>query len=311
MTINLNSEKIINDIINDCEELLDDTNDANTFDEDSVDEILYCDEDDLLEEMDDYFEYQIKSRGKKYYEDGNVILCCKIDGKNKYYAKVRGSNEKPYIVSVENTFNDVLLNCTCPCDFPCKHEYAVLIAISNREYFVSDLKPEIKKKKSDLKSVLELIPSEEIKDYLLSSKGIDSVCFEMNTFENYFRKYYPNQEYEYYYNNLYNSLSLDNEYEEMTDSYLNMIKQYISGSEYEESLKIIISIINAYNDTNKLNFDDYIVTKFPLIGMYFRIINRKCDEKVKQDLLSFILELKEKNYYNNLFLEDIVFMINN
>ncbi len=300
MTINLNSEKIISDIISDCEELLDDTNDVNTFDEN-----------DLLKEMDDCFEYQIKSRGRKYYEDGNVVLCCKIKGKNKYYAKVRGSDEKPYIVSVENTLDDVLLNCTCPCDFPCKHEYAVLIAISNREYFVSDLKPEIKKKKSDLKSVLELIPAEEIKDYLLSSKRIYSVCFEMNIFENYFRKYYPNQEYEYYYNNLYNSLSLDNGYEEMTNSYLNMVKQYVYANEFEESLKIIISIINAYNDTNKLNFDDYIVTKFPLIGMYLRIINRKCDEKVKQDLLSFILELKEKNYYNNLFLEDIVFMINN
>ena len=204
MTINLNSEKIISDIISDCEELLDDTNDVNTFDEN-----------DLLKEMDDCFEYQIKSRGRKYYEDGNVVLCCKIKGKNKYYAKVRGSDEKPYIVSVENTLDDVLLNCTCPCDFPCKHEYAVLIAISNREYFVSDLKPEIKKKKSDLKSVLELIPAEEIKDYLLSSKRIDSVCFEMNIFENYFRKYYPNQEYEYYYNNLYNSLSLDNGYEEI------------------------------------------------------------------------------------------------
>lgn len=40
----------------------------------------------------------------------------------------------------------------------------------------------------------------------------------MNTFENHFKKYYPHQEYDYYYNNSYNALSLEDEYEKITYS---------------------------------------------------------------------------------------------
>ena len=96
----------------------------------------------------------------------------------------------------------------------------------------------------------------------------------------------------------------------MVDSYITKIRQYISNQEFEESFKILRSIINAYNDTNKLNFDDYIINQFANIGMLLRIINRKCDERTKQDIHSWIIELESENYYNNLYLEDIVAMMN-
>ena len=44
--------------------------------------------------------------------------------------------------------------------------------------------------------------------------------------------------------------------------------------------------------------------------MLLRIINRKCDERTKQDIHSWIIELESENYYNNLYLEDIVAMMN-
>ena len=162
----------------------------------------YCEEEDLLEELDDEFSFQIKERGIDYYKSGNVILCLKDN--NKYFAKVKGSNNEPYIVNIEITEDDILCDCSCPCDFPCKHEYAVLIAISNQEYTNIKLKPEIKEKKENLQNILKDIPAEDLKEYLLSSKGMNYVCFEMNSFEEYFKKYYPSQSYEYYYNNLYN-----------------------------------------------------------------------------------------------------------
>ena len=80
--------------------------------------------------------------------------------------------------------------------------------------------------------------------------------------------------------------------------------------EFEESFKIIIAIINAYADTNKLNFDSYIVEQFPTLGMFLRIINRKGNERTKIDMDSWLVELKSLNYHNNLYLEDIVEMIN-
>lgn len=268
----------------------------------------YCEEEDLLEELDDEFSFQIKERGIDYYKSGNVILCLKDN--NKYFAKVKGSNNEPYKVNIEITEDDILCDCSCPCDFPCKHEYAVLIAISNQEYTNIKLKPEVKEKKENLQNILKDIPAEDLKEYLLSSKGMNYVCFEMNSFEEYFKKYYPSQSYEYYYNNLYNALVLDNEYEKVIDSYINKIRQYISNLVYEEGFKILKSIIEAYNDSNKLNFDSYIINQFPTLGMLFRIINRKCNKHLKDYINSYILELKKNNYYNNLYLEDIIMMIN-
>lgn len=264
-------------------------------------------EEDILDEVENDFGYQIKDRGKSYYEDGNIIQCCKTD--NKYYAKVRGSNDSFYTVSVKIDEEGIEYNCSCPCTFPCKHEYAVLIAISNQEYESVELKEEIKEKKNTLQNVLQEIPAEEIKNYLLSPKGLDCVCFEMNSFEEHFRKYYPNQSYEYYYNNLFNALVLNSEYSEMVVTYMNKVKQYISNKEFHESYKIIKSIIEAYNDTNKLNFDDYIIDYFPALGMLLRVVFRKSDESLQNEIKTWLLDLESNQYYNSFYLEDIILMI--
>lgn len=297
----INQEQLVNNVL--AENLnLDFNNSSNT------ENIYYCEEEDLLNEVQDNFSYQIKERGKDYYYSGNIVSCSKNN--NKYYAKVSGTSDKPYIVKVEIKKDGVEYDCTCPYDFPCKHEYAVLMAITNKEYLNIELKPELKEKKDTLQNILKKIPAEEIKKYLLSSKGVNYVCFEMKSFEDYFKKYYPNQTYEYYYNNLFNALVVDVNYENMIDSYINKIRQYVSNQEFLESFKILKSIINAYNDTNKLNFDDYIINQFPNLGMLLRIIYRKCDFSLRKDIKNWTLELESKNYYNNLYLEDIVIMMN-
>ena len=297
----INQEQLVNNVL--AENLNSDFNNSS-----NTENIYYCEEEDLLNEVQDNFSYQIKERGKDYYYSGNIVSCSKNN--NKYYAKVSGTSDKPYIVKVEIKKDGVEYDCTCPYDFPCKHEYAVLMAITNKEYLNIELKPELKEKKDTLQNILKKIPAEEIKKYLLSSKGVNYVCFEMKSFEDYFKKYYPNQTYEYYYNNLFNALVLDVNYENMIDSYINKIRQYVSNQEFLESFKILKSIINAYNDTNKLNFDDYIINQFPNLGMLLRIIYRKCDFSLRKDIKNWTLELESKNYYNNLYLEDIVIMMN-
>lgn len=297
----INQEQLVNNVL--AENLNSDFNNSS-----NTENIYYCEEEDLLNEVQDNFSYQVKERGKDYYYSGNIVSCSKNN--NKYYAKVSGTSDKPYIVKVEIKKDGVEYDCTCPYDFPCKHEYAVLMAITNKEYLNIELKPELKEKKDTLQNILKKIPAEEIKKYLLSSKGVNYVCFEMKSFEDYFKKYYPNQTYEYYYNNLFNALVLDVNYENMIDSYINKIRQYVSNQEFLESFKILKSIINAYNDTNKLNFDDYIINQFPNLGMLLRIIYRKCDFSLRKDIKNWTLELESKNYYNNLYLEDIVIMMN-
>lgn len=269
-----------------------------------------CDicEEDLLKEVEEDFSYQIRERGKNYYKDGNVIMCGKCN--NSYYGKVRGSGNEPYNVKVEIEDGEVYYDCNCPYEYPCKHEYALLMAISNQEYQIIDLKPEISEKRDNLQKLIEKIPAEEIKEYLLSPKGLDYVRFEMNSFEEYFRKYYPNQSYDYYYNNLYNSLKLNHNYIYLTSDYIQKARQYISNLEFTESFKILKSIIEAYNDTNCLNFEDHINSVFPELGMLLRVTYRKAQDTTKLEIKEWINKLEINNYYNNFYLEDIVLTMN-
>lgn len=266
-------------------------------------------EEDFLMEVEDDFEYQIKERGKKYYNSGNVLKVVKNG--SHYYAKVKGSSITPYNINVTNDENGIDYECDCPYDFPCKHEYAVLIAISNGEYEQIELKPEIREKKASLQSMIEIIPADEIKNYLLSPKGLDYVCFEMESFEDYFRKYLPKQKYDFYYNNLYNELILNNDGNFYIKDYLSRVKQYIDNNDFPEGYKIIKSIIEAYNDSNKLNIDDTIVDSLPKIGMFLRVVYRKCDHMTKDNINKWIENLERNNYYNNYYLEDIIVSLEN
>lgn len=80
------------------------------------------------------FSDTIKERGEKYYKDGKVIECLKTN--HGFYAKVQGSNNQKYTVNIVVNLNNnsVFYDCTCPCEYPCKHEYAVLKAIENKQY---------------------------------------------------------------------------------------------------------------------------------------------------------------------------------
>lgn len=275
---------------------------------DDEDEYIYCDEVDILKEVEDDFDYQIKERGKSYYNSGKVLKVVKTG--HKYYAKVDGSSQTPYSVSINNSdYYGIEYECDCPYDFPCKHEYAVLMAISKGEYEEIELKPIISEKRSSLQSLLEMIPANEIKDYLLSSKGLKYVSFQMQAFEERFRKYLPKQKYEFYYNNLYNELILNKDSELFTKDYINRVKQYLDNNEFAEGYKIIKSIIEAYNDSNKLNFDDSIVDMLPKIGMFLRVSYRKCDPLTKDNIIKWVNRLKDNNYYNNYYLEDVIVVL--
>lgn len=258
----------------------------------------------IIDYYDDDFSYQIKNRGKDYYEKGNIVSV--IRNGNSFISKIDGTER--YEVEVNFDDEDELLyyDCTCPCDFPCKHEYAVLLAIKNKEYNQIQLKPTIIKNEYTIQKLIELIPAEELKNYMLSEEGKDYVCFEMVHFENHFARYLPRQTYEYYYNNLYNSLLLDG-YGEI--KYINIARNLINNGEYQEAFYAIKSIIEAANDVKVLNKWNNLIDNFPAIGMILRIIYRKSDSNVKSNIEEWIGILEDNNYYDSLYLEDIVLTI--
>lgn len=272
---------------------------------------IYIDEiiDKMLEEYDNDFEYQIKQRGKEYYKNGKVKSLIKSG--NIFKAKVEGSHGNDYNVSITIDDEDEYLDyeCDCPYEYPCKHVYATMLKIKNKEYAEVELKPEIHKSIKTLQELIIEIPAEETKEYLLSEEGKEYVCFEMENFEKHFSKYLPKQDFEFYYNTLYNKLIIDGYCHNMLSEYFTKVKALITSSKYEESFNICKSIIEASKDTNHLNKWDELIDSFPTLGMNMRIIYRKSTEELKTRINEWINTLEENNYYESLYLEDIILTI--
>lgn len=260
---------------------------------------------DILEVIDDDFSNVIKERGKEYYNSGNILTCYKSN--DIYYAKVEGSYNEEYNVSIEYTKdNGYDYDCDCPCTYPCKHEYAVALAIKNNDYEEKKLKENIPEKKYKIKDIIKEIPAEELKKYLLSNKIINLNMFDNSNFKSKFCKYFPKQEYNYYYNKLYNEQVLHNNAKYTANGYLDNIEEYITSKEYNNAFDIIKAIINAFIDTEAL---DTIVDIFPKMGMFLRISYRKGNKTLKDNIDKWIKELEQEDYYNNVYLEDVILSV--
>lgn len=88
---------------------------------------------DLFEDdIDSIFAYQIRERGKKYYEDKTISFLEKID--DRYFAIVEGTQKYLVIIKYNEEEKIMQVYCSCPCEFYCKHIYAVILAIRNNEF---------------------------------------------------------------------------------------------------------------------------------------------------------------------------------
>ena len=259
---------------------------------------------EIIDKYLDDFNSQIKYRGKAYYDNGNVFLI--IKNKNNFIAKVYGSSK--YEINITIYPEDKLLSytCTCPYDFPCKHEYAVFLAIKNHEYIEKELKPFINKQEITFQKFIEKIPAKDLKNYILSEEGKENVSFEENHLKDYFISCLPRQSYEYYYNNLYNNIILKNE---VNLKYINISKTLLNNGEYQEAFDIVKSIIEAANDTKILSTWEELTNCLPVIGMLLRIIYRKANNETINDINIWINKLEKNNYYGSLYLEDTILSV--
>lgn len=82
--------------------------------------------------IDDIFSYNITKRGLDYYENDKVLYLEKVD--DRYFGVVLG-NEK-YVTEIRYNEEKKKLSvyCSCPCDFYCKHIYAVILSIRNNRF---------------------------------------------------------------------------------------------------------------------------------------------------------------------------------
>ena len=264
----------------------------------------------LLESCIEDFSEQIKKRGTDYYERYNVLSC--IKNKDDFIATVEGSDDNVYTVNIETEEGKVVYyDCTCPCDFPCKHVYATLLAIDNNEYESPKLKKKIPKKDYDLQEIVKNIPSKKLKQFLLEYTNSCCTYFSPNLFKKRFLEYFPKEKYEYYYNNLYNSFKVQNNINFFLDIYLASIKDYINIKDYKQAFLIIEAIIESIYDSENLDERDFITNLLLKLGFSLRNIYRNVDKKTKEEvIIPWITKVKNNNYYYNSYLEDLILSLN-
>ena len=123
--------------------------------------------DDLIQLFDDL----IINRGENYFEEKKVIFLEKID--DRYFAVVNGNELYLVVIKYDEISHDLQVYCSCPCDFFCKHVYAVIKAIREKK-FISFYKVMLKKKYEDMFDRLMDF------DYSLSIGIVDDVMGVVN-----------------------------------------------------------------------------------------------------------------------------------
>ena len=256
----------------------------------------------LIRKYGKYFTETIKQRGLEYYKNNKVVICQKIN--NKYIAKVTGSNYNYHKVTIEFIDGDINMSCTCPCDFNCKHEYATLITIKNRGYQIIHLKTKIKRKKEPLSKTIKKIPAKELKEYFC--KDISNLIdFDKEKFETKFINYFPSQSYNYYYNSLYNSILLKDDYIIIIKKYNTEAMSKINAHKYCEAFVIIKAIVNALIDTEKLDSVE-ILNLFSTIRVLQHVIIKNANQDLIKDIKNWFKYIIKNKCFNSFVLDSFV-----
>ena len=84
------------------------------------------------DDIDNHFDYEIIERGEKYYEEGRVLFLEKVG--DRYFGVVGGKSLYVTIIKYDEIKKQTMVYCSCPCEFKCKHIYAVIKAIRNNKF---------------------------------------------------------------------------------------------------------------------------------------------------------------------------------
>ncbi len=85
------------------------------------------------DKLESIFKQHITIRGKRYYDEGRVEFLEPVN--DRYFAVVDGATTK-YLVVIKYNEKEKRLQvyCNCPCEFFCKHIYAVIQAIRHKDF---------------------------------------------------------------------------------------------------------------------------------------------------------------------------------
>ncbi len=84
------------------------------------------------DKLEDVVDYQIVERGENYYKEGRVIFLEKVG--DRYFSVVGGTQLYVVIIRYDEGTKKTYVYCSCPCEYICKHIYAVILAIRNNKF---------------------------------------------------------------------------------------------------------------------------------------------------------------------------------
>lgn len=252
------------------------------------------------------FSTQIVYRGIDYFKNNKVVKVYKNEEAKQYIAKVEGSSYNLYYdVEIEISDEKINMNCTCPCIDNCKHEYATLMAIDEKKYSSIKLLPIPEEKEISIEKFVNAIPEDKIRKYLINKFEFDEVI-EEEEFKEAFSCYLPEASREYFYNTLFNQFQLG---VVNINKFLSLAKLSLENEKYEYVFKICSAIIDASKDTKYNDVNEILLNGYSKIGTFLRISYRKGNKNLKNKMDQWIKNYENQNYYNDIYLEDMIIWI--
>lgn len=87
---------------------------------------------------------------------------------------------------------------------------------------------------------------------------------------------------------------------------LDMAKSSLENGKYKYTFTISSTIIDAAKESEYCDNDDIILNSYNKVGMFIRIAYRKGNNKLRTEIQKWIQKYEEKNYYDAIFLEDMI-----
>lgn len=256
----------------------------------------------LQEKYKTKFTPQIIFRGREYFNNGNVTKVYKDKENEQYISRVIGSNLQIYDVQIILEEGEAKMTCTCPCIDNCKHEYATLMMIDNNKYSTINLLPIEEDEEVDIKQLINSIPNEKIKEYLIYNFEIENYIYD-EKFKEDFRHYLPEKSKDYFYNRLFNGFQLDNV---NIKEFLDIAKLSLENGKNRYTFIITSAIIDAFKETKYIDSEGIMLNNYNTIGTFIRIAYRKGNEELKNEINEWIAKYENNNYYNDIYLEDMI-----
>ncbi len=251
-----------------------------------------------IEDAEELFGSEIFARGEEYFEEGHVREIEVIDDKT-LIGSVIGNNRYKVTISVDSD-GEIVCDCSCPCDFNCKHAAALLLK------WVKHKKNHLAKSNSMKEGTISLRKEETLSDILSKKTKEDliSLVTEFISHEPQLRSLVTIRKDEIF-SKVKRLLSGFWDWNEIQAlfSELNLILEGIRRNkslwnrelveEMEKTSKILINGQDNVHDEGELG--DFLSDWFETYGEIFASMNHS--EEEKRDFLIKIKRLVEKDEY--------------